>query len=450
MKRTRLLAALAAVPLALAACGGNGDGGGGEGGEASGEITYWLWDANQLPAYQACAEAFSEANPDITVTVEQYGWDDYWNKVTTGFVSNTGPDVFTDHLSRYPQFAAQNQLLPLDDYVEQDELDLDIYQEGLADLWVDQEGNRYGLPKDWDTIAIFYNQALVEEAGLTEEDLQDLTWNPDDGGTYEDVIARLTVDANGVRGDEPGFDKDNVAVYGLGLENSGGGYGQTQWSMYTATTGWTHTDENPWGNEYNYDDPNFQDTIAWWRGLIEKGYMPSYEEATGGINVTDTFAAGKAALNTNGSWMIGTYTGFEGIEVGIAPTPVGPDGERASMFNGLADSISRGTDSPDAAWEWVKFLASQDCQDIVAEQTVVFPAIQESTDAAVEAFAAEGIDVTAFNVHVDEGTTFLYPITDNAADVDATMQAAMERVMLFQAEPDSLTQANEQVNALFQ
>ena len=85
-----------------------------------------------------------------------------------------------------------------------------------------------------------------------------------------------------------------------------------------------------------------------------------------------------------------------------------------------------------------------------AEQTVVFPAIQESSDAAVEAFAAEGIDVSAFNVHVEEGTTFLHPITDNAADVDATMQAAMERVMLFQAEPDSLPQADEQVNALFQ
>jgi len=450
MKRTRLVAALAVAPLALAACGGNGGGGAGEGGEASGQITYWLWDSAQLPAYQACAEAFSEANPDITVAVEQYGWDDYWNKITTGFVSNTGPDVFTDHLSRYPQFAAQNQLLALDDYVEQDDIDLDIYQEGLADLWVDQEGNRYGLPKDWDTIAIFYNKALVEEAGLTEEDLQDLTWNPDDGGTYEDVIARLTVDANGVRGDEPGFDSNNVAVYGLGLENSGGGYGQTQWSMYTGTTGWTHTNENPWGNEYKYDDPDFQDSIEWWRGLIEKGYMASYEEATGGINVTDSFAAGKAALNTNGSWMIGTYTGFEGVDVGIAPTPVGPDGERASMFNGLADSISRGTDNPDGAWEWVKFLASQDCQDIVADETVVFPAIQESSERAVEAFGAEGIDVSAFSVHVEEGTTFLYPITDNAADVDATMQAAMERVMLFQAEPDSLTQANEQVNALFQ
>ncbi len=28
------------------------------------EITYWLWDNNQLPAYQACAAAFEKQNPD--------------------------------------------------------------------------------------------------------------------------------------------------------------------------------------------------------------------------------------------------------------------------------------------------------------------------------------------------------------------------------------------------
>ena len=28
-------------------------------------IEYWRWDANQLPAYQACADAFTAANPNI-------------------------------------------------------------------------------------------------------------------------------------------------------------------------------------------------------------------------------------------------------------------------------------------------------------------------------------------------------------------------------------------------
>jgi multiple sugar transport system substrate-binding protein len=225
----------------------------------------------------------------------------------------------------------------------------DIYAEGLAELWVGQDGATYGLPKDWDTVAIFYNKAMTDEAGITEEQMNTLTWNPDDGGTYEEVIAKLSVDANGVRGDEPGFDKDNVAVYGLGLAGSGGPNGQTEWSMYPTTLGWTHTDENPWGTHYNFDDPVFQESIAWWQGLIEKGYMPPLE-TTVGAAVNDTFAAGKAAINTNGSWMIGAYSGYEGIELGVAPLPEGPEGRR-SMFNGLADSIWVGSERQDAAWD---------------------------------------------------------------------------------------------------
>ena len=113
-----------------------------------------------------------------------------------------------------------------------------MYQKGLADLWMGQDGKRYGLPKDFDTVAIFYNKKLIADAGVNEADLQNLTWNPHDGGTYEKLIAHLTVDANGKRGDEPGFDKTKVKVYGLGLDGgSGGGNGQTQWSMYSGTTG---------------------------------------------------------------------------------------------------------------------------------------------------------------------------------------------------------------------
>ena len=96
------------------------------------------------------------------------------------------------------------------------------------------------------------------------------------------MIAHLTVDQSGKRGDEAGFDKTKVKVYGLGLDGgSGGGVGQTQWSMYTGTTGWQFTDKNPWGTQYNYDQPAFQDTIEWLRSLIEKGYMPTVAAVTG-------------------------------------------------------------------------------------------------------------------------------------------------------------------------
>ncbi len=452
------VAAFAALALTLTACSGESapDPGGAGGADAidtstaSGEVSYWLWDNNQKPAYQQCADAFHTANPNVTVKITQYAWDDYWSGVTNGFVAGTAPDVFTNHLSKYPEFVSQGQLVPLDDTLAKDGVKTDVYQKGLADLWVGQDGKRYGLPKDFDTVAIFYNKKLVADAGVAEADLQNLAWNPTDGGTYEKMIAHLTVDANGKRGDEAGFDKTKVKVYGLGLDGgSGGGNGQTQWSMYTGTTGWTVTDKNPWGSHYNYDKPEFQGTIAWMRSLIEKGYAPTIEAVTGQSS-GDIFGAGKYAMITNGSWMINQMFGYKGIETGLAPTPVGPSGKRSSMYNGLADSVWTGSKNKAAAIKWVEFLGSAACQDIIGKSGVVFPAIPSGTDLAGTAFKAKGIDVeSSFLVHVKDGTTFLFPITDHASQVTNIMQPAVDAVFAGKAKADSLTAANDQVNALF-
>jgi ABC-type glycerol-3-phosphate transport system substrate-binding protein len=158
-----------------------------------------------------------------------------------------GPPLVTDHLSKYTDFFTKHQILPLDDLIKKDNVDTSIYQPGLADLWVGSDGHRYGLPKDWDTVAIFYNKLFTDTAGLTADQLNTMAWNPSDGGTYEKALAHLTVDKSGKRGDEPGFDKHNVKTYGLWLEGSGSGFGQTQWSTYALSDGWTATNKNPWG-----------------------------------------------------------------------------------------------------------------------------------------------------------------------------------------------------------
>jgi ABC-type glycerol-3-phosphate transport system substrate-binding protein len=47
-----------------------------------------LWDSNQQPAYQACADEFSTRNPNITISIEQAGWSEYWDGLTTSLVAN--------------------------------------------------------------------------------------------------------------------------------------------------------------------------------------------------------------------------------------------------------------------------------------------------------------------------------------------------------------------------
>jgi multiple sugar transport system substrate-binding protein len=217
-------------------------GGGAEGGAidtstASGDVSYWLWDANQLPAYQACADKFKQANPNINVKITQYGVGQLLGQAHQRLRGRRRSRCLHRPSGQVPGVRHQEQLVPLDDTLTKDGFNVNQYQEGLADLWKGPDGKRYGLPKDFDTIAVFYNKKLVADAGVKEADLQNMQWNPQDGGTYEKMIAHLTVDQSGKRGDEPGFDKSKVKVYGLGLDGgSGSGVGQTQWSMYTGST----------------------------------------------------------------------------------------------------------------------------------------------------------------------------------------------------------------------
>ncbi|GAA4564396.1 ABC transporter substrate-binding protein [Planotetraspora kaengkrachanensis] len=442
-RRTLFATMLTLSTLAVAACGG----GGSETPAADGKVTltYALWDDRQQPAYQQCADAFQAKNPGISIKITQSGWDQYWTDLTAKLVAGDAPDVFTDHLSRYPELAANNQVLDIQPYVDKDKLDLSIYQKGLADLWV-RDGKRYGLPKDWDTIAVVYNTEQVAKAGIDPAEFATWTWNPTDGGDFEKAVAKLTVDGKGRNGLDPDFDKNDVKTYGLALETGGGAYGQGQWSHFAASDGFVFTDKNPFGSRYNYDDPKLAETIDWYAGLIKKGYMPPYDQA-GKLGVTPMMEAGKAAMVTTGSWTISSW----GKDFAFAPLPVGPQG-RKTMINGLADSIYAGTQHKDEAWKWVSFLGSAECQDLIAQNAVVFPAITTSADKAMAAHKAAGRDVSAFVEEAnDPQGTFLYPITDNAAKVEQLVLAAYESVMLGKATASTaLPAVNTEVNNLFQ
>ncbi len=411
------------------------------------EIRYVLWDANQLPAYQQCADAFHAKNPNLTVKIEQSGWNDYWNNIQTGMVSGTAPDVFTDHLAKYPEFAAKGQLVDIQPLVDRDKVDTKQYIGQLADLWT-RDGKRYGLPKDWDTVAIIYNGDMLKKAGVDPASLKDLTWNPQDGGTFGQLIAKLSIDKNGNNGASPNFDPKNVVQYGFINQGSGGFSGQTQWSMFAVSNGFKFTD-GPWAKKYYYDDPKLAETMAWYAGLVKKGFTPPLADVTS-LGGGTLFQSGKGALTTDGSWLINDYVNNSKFPVGFALLPKGPQG-RKSMFNGLADSIWVGSKHQEEAWQWVKFAASQECEDIVGSTGVVFPAIKSGVDKSIAAHKAKGVDVTAFT---DEGTdpnvTFLFPITDNGAQVTNIMNPVMDSIMLGQADPaTALKQASDQVNALF-
>ncbi|MFE1073486.1 extracellular solute-binding protein [Streptomyces sp. NPDC058783] len=233
------------------------------------------------------------------------------------------------------------------------------------------------------------------------------------------------------RGDDPGFGKDHVEVYCLATVGGGDGDGQTTWSHFAASAGWTYTDKERWGTEYRYDDDTFRSVIEWHFGLADKGCMAPFTDYSRSNRASAQVAAGRAATAFDGAWMISTYAGVEGMDIATAVTPRGPTGKRATMMNGLVDSVTKNADNKPGALEWVKYLASEECQRTVGHHGIVFPATPGGTEAAVAAYGRKGIDVSAFTRPVDDKKrfrTFTFPITEYTAHAPALIHPAMQDV----------------------
>jgi multiple sugar transport system substrate-binding protein len=131
----------------------------------------------------------------------------------------------------------------------------------------------------------------------------------------------------------------------------------------------------------------------------------------------------------DGAWMIGYYAGRTKFETAWVPLPTGPSGHRASMLNGLGDSMWVGSTVKEEAWQWIKYLASVQCQGVVARHGVVFPALEGLAGQVVELHRKRGVDASAFLTMARE-QTFPMPIGDNGAQVDEFMKGAVESVLL--------------------
>ncbi len=157
--------------VGLAACGGSNP----ISSNGVVNLTYALWDQNEQTGYQQSVDQFMKLHPNIHVTIQQTPWGSYWQKLGTEFAAGNAPDVFWDHLAYYPQFVQQEQLMNLSPLIAQSNIDMSQYYPALVKEW-SYQGNVYGLPKDWDTIAILYNKQMFQQAGLPVP--TNMTWNP--------------------------------------------------------------------------------------------------------------------------------------------------------------------------------------------------------------------------------------------------------------------------------
>jgi len=397
-KAVRLVMFLSLIALVLAGCSGGagtqeppaGKSGGSAGKSDSGnsgekvELRYMIWDQNQEPAYRQALDLFMEQNPNIKVTIEVVPWGDYWTKLKTQAAGEVMPDLFWTYIGPIPDLAEKNLLYDLTPLTDQ--VDMSKYNETLVKN-LQYKGKTYGLPKDWDALALFYNKDLLREAGF-DDFPADLEWNPRDGGTFVQFLQKLTIDKNGKKAGEEGFDPNNIVQYGF-YPNSLDPQG---FSTFIVGNGGAIQDQD---GKLILDEPKAAEAMKFVNDLVFKYHvMPRQSEITA-MPADAMFMAQRIAVWMTGPWMMKPINESAPFEWGTALNPKGPAGQ-VTRINGLTDSIYANTPHPKEAMEVAKFLASKAAQDILGDTGTVFPAYTDSIQKFVDFYSKQGMDASVF------------------------------------------------------
>ncbi|MGJ0390468.1 ABC transporter substrate-binding protein [Microbacterium sp. CGR1] len=372
------LAASAAAVLALSACSSQAGGEGSSGGDVT--LSYAIWDENQKPAMEDIAAAFEKENPNVTIDIQVTPYKEYFTKLQTAATGGSAADVFWMNGPNFPLYASNGQLAPLDDAG----IDAADYPQGLIDLYT-FDGKLYGAPKDFDTVALWYNKALFDAAGV---DYPTAGWTWDD---FTAAAAALTDPAKGQFG---------VAASQYGQENFYNSIAQAGGEVISAD-----------GTESGYGSPEALAGIELWTDLIEAGSSPTAQQMTD-TNPEDFFLSGRVAMFQNGSWAAIAYGDNADIAdtVNVAPLPEGPEGNQ-SVIHGVGNVANAKSAHLAEAQAFAAFASGEEAAQIQAESGTVIPAFNGTQQAWVDALPQYDLQV-----YIDAlDTAVPYPVSKNTS-----------------------------------
>ena len=100
-------------------------------------------------------------------------WDTYWDKLQTGIAGGDAPDVFAMDGPLFPDYQSRDVLLDLKPFIDRDGFDLgQLADQAVADFTT-AEG-QFGLPRDLNVVALYYNKAMFDAASVP---YPDETWD---------------------------------------------------------------------------------------------------------------------------------------------------------------------------------------------------------------------------------------------------------------------------------
>lgn len=315
------------------------------------EIEYWQYFyQTRVDAMEQLIAAFEEQNPDITVKMTHMPYDNYRTKVAAAIPAGEGPDVvqlFYGWLNDYID-ASLIQPLPADAFPPE-QIDAEFFPMVQA---MKVDGQYYALPTAVRSLAMFYNERLMEEAGIASPPT-----------TLDELVeaAKAMTKKDGA---------GNITQVGI-------------------TTGMTAQDHHwwrevlvrqfggdPYSDDYQTVNYNTEAGIAAMKfytdleqvhGVTKAGFMDEPQAA---------FKAGRAGIHIDGSFRIGSLADARGLKWGVAELPAGPDGVQSNYASYWVNGITSRAEGEEleAAVKFMQFITSDEAMQVWLDVVGELPA----------------------------------------------------------------------------
>lgn len=301
------------------------------------ELTIWAWE----PTLADVVPAFEAANPDIKVDLQNVGGaGDTYTQIDNAIAAGSGaPDIAQIEYYAIAQYAIPGRLA---DLTEQGAGDLaDEFTPGTWNaVTLADSGAVYGLPMDSGPMALFYNEAVFQEAGIDEppatwEEFYDAAvairaLGENSYITSDNGDAGLATSMMWLGGGQPFGIEDNQVRIDLGDE---GTVAYAEFWQRLLDEDLINTTVSPWSDD-------------WFRGLGD----------------------GSIASLITGAWMPANLIGSAPDAAGdfrVAPAPVPEAGTPANAENGGSSlAVLASSEKAEAAYRFLEFNSVGEGADI--------------------------------------------------------------------------------------
>jgi multiple sugar transport system substrate-binding protein len=271
-----------------------------------------------------------EKETGIRVSVQQIPWTAAHEKILTGHVGNSLPDVFQTGNTWIPELVTVGAILPLDGK----SLPVDDYFPGI---WETNkvDGTLYGVPWYVDTRVLFYRTDMVATPPRSWSELI----------TTMERLKRETKTQHFFPLLMPTNEWPQPVIFAL----------------QRGATLVSHD------GHARFREPAFLEAFSFYTDIFRRGLAPAISSAQV-TNIYQQFGAGEIAMFISGPWDVGNLRQRLSAEQqknwSTAPLP-SPDGTPypgLSLSGGSSLVISRRSTKQDAAWKFIEFLSRPDVQ----------------------------------------------------------------------------------------